>query len=405
MYIKLLRCILRFGKKKNMKTLIPILFSLVVFCSNAFADGMQFFHGTFEEALEIAKEEDKLIFVDAFTTWCGPCKKMSKNVFPQKEVGDFYNENFINMKMDMESQAGRKFESTYTVGSYPTFLFINGAGDIVLKDKGAKPVESFIKVGKAALSKHDSSEKFAKMYEEGDRSPKTVLKYIKSLNRNGENSLKVANDYLKKSTPMNEENLKILYEATTQADSRIFDKFLQNETKLSSLLGEEKIMNKAKFALENTIQKAIEYQTVALMDEVYEKANKSLGKDATAFNQKAEIIYQASTKNVEETIKSSKKYLKKSIAQNFDAQFELSQILFENFENEKQVLSFNESLICKCAKQTAKPEHLGFSAKILHLNGKKQEALDALSIAISTLEEQKQVSAPYHDLKRYIENN
>lgn len=394
-----------FGKKKIMKTLIPIFFSIFVFCSSSFAEGMQFFQGSFEEAKELAKEEDKLIFVDAYTTWCGPCKKMAKNVFPKKEVGAFYNENFINLKMDMESQAGRKFDSKYSVGSYPTFLFINGEGDIVLKDKGAKPVDSFIKVGKMALSKHDSSDKFAKMYEDGDRSPKTVLKYIKSLNRNGENSLKVANNYLKKSTPMNEENLKILYEATTQADSRIFDMFLKNESKLIALFGKDKIQNKAKFALENTIQKAIEYQTISLMDEVYEKAGKSLGRDASAFNLKAEVVYQASTKNIEEAIKSSKKYLKKSIAEDYDAQFELSQILYENFEKEQQVLSFNESLICKCAKKTAKPEHLGFSAKILHLNGKKQEALDAISIAISTLEEQKQISAPYHDLKRYIENN
>ena len=81
-----------------------LIFSLLVLflATSVQAGGIDFFHGTWEEALEKAKKEDKLIFVDAYTTWCGPCKRMSKQVFPQDAVGEFYNKNFVSMKIDME---------------------------------------------------------------------------------------------------------------------------------------------------------------------------------------------------------------------------------------------------------------------------------------------------------------
>lgn len=85
-------------------------------------EGIQFFHGTWAEALEKAKIEDKLLFVDAYAQWCGPCKVMAKNVFTQKKVGDFFNENFINLKMDMETTDGASFGHKYPVSAYPTLF-------------------------------------------------------------------------------------------------------------------------------------------------------------------------------------------------------------------------------------------------------------------------------------------
>ena len=58
------------------------------------ADGIAFRVLSFSEALKRAEVEDKLLFVDCFTTWCGPCKYMSETVFKQEKVGDFLNLNF-----------------------------------------------------------------------------------------------------------------------------------------------------------------------------------------------------------------------------------------------------------------------------------------------------------------------
>ena len=81
------------------------------------------------KALELAKSEKKLVFIDCYTSWCGPCKIMAKEVLPQKEVGDFLNELFVCVKYDMEEGEGPELAKKYKVDAYPTFLLLNADGD------------------------------------------------------------------------------------------------------------------------------------------------------------------------------------------------------------------------------------------------------------------------------------
>ena len=97
------------------------------------------------EALEKAKREGKALFVDCYTSWCGPCHMMSKRVFPQKTVGDFMNPSFISLKIDMEKGEGIELEKRWNVTSFPTFLVLNAQGEVVYTSIGAMPAEMFIK--------------------------------------------------------------------------------------------------------------------------------------------------------------------------------------------------------------------------------------------------------------------
>jgi len=115
--------------------------------------GINFFHGTLKEAKAKAKKENKLIFIDCFTTWCGPCKKMAKTTFVSKEVGDYYNKNFICMKIDMEAGEGTTVASSYAIEAYPTYLFLDHKGDVKHRDLGFIDANRFIEVGKTALGK------------------------------------------------------------------------------------------------------------------------------------------------------------------------------------------------------------------------------------------------------------
>jgi thioredoxin 1 len=112
------------------------------------ADGIDFLEGSWSKALSKAKTSGKLIFVDAYTTWCGPCKRMSANVFPNNSVGKLYNKNFINVKMDMERGDGPAFGRKYEINAYPSLLFIDGNGKLIKKVIGGQDVEGFLNLGK-----------------------------------------------------------------------------------------------------------------------------------------------------------------------------------------------------------------------------------------------------------------
>ncbi|MBC6426296.1 MAG: thioredoxin family protein [Ekhidna sp.] len=112
---------------------------------------MKFEKGSWEKVLKKARKQGKYIFVDCYTTWCGPCKLMDKKVFPDQKVGEFYNENFINFKIDMESPEGLAFGQYFFASVYPTFYYLDSQGNTVLKTAGYNAAEKFIATGEQAL--------------------------------------------------------------------------------------------------------------------------------------------------------------------------------------------------------------------------------------------------------------
>jgi len=118
-----------------------------------------FSHISYEEALAMAKKQNKLVFIDAYTPWCRPCAQMAMHVFTLNKVADFHNANFVNLKVDFYKERpdlSKKFE----VRGYPAFLYINGDGKLVHKAGGYSEVDKFIGYGKEALKKF-SGIKFA----------------------------------------------------------------------------------------------------------------------------------------------------------------------------------------------------------------------------------------------------
>jgi thioredoxin 1 len=111
--------------------------------------GIKFTEGKWAAILKRAKAEKKVIFLDAYTTWCGPCKLLQKNVFTKPEVGALFNQKFINVKIDMESGEGPKLAQKYPLEGYPTLFFIDADGKIVKQVIGYQNPETLVKIGKA----------------------------------------------------------------------------------------------------------------------------------------------------------------------------------------------------------------------------------------------------------------
>ena len=131
-----------------MKKIVLSLVGILVCATMGFAQGVKFETGTWSDMLAKAKAENKLIFVDVYTQWCGPCKNVAKNVFPQQKMGDVYNKQFINFQIDAESPAGKEFVKQYPVEAYPTFFYINAEGQVINRAVGGKDVDGFLQEAK-----------------------------------------------------------------------------------------------------------------------------------------------------------------------------------------------------------------------------------------------------------------
>ncbi len=141
---------------------------------------INFENGTFQEALEKAKQSNKLLFVDCYTSWCGPCKMLARDVFTNNEVADYFNANFVSLKVDCEKGEGPQLRERFGVSSYPTLLFIDGNGKVVNKILGASQAPAFLKKVKEGLDPENSLFAKEKKYEAGNRDRAFVLDLIKS---------------------------------------------------------------------------------------------------------------------------------------------------------------------------------------------------------------------------------
>lgn len=119
--------------------------------TNSTEGGILFEKGTWEEALEVAQKEDKLIFLDVYATWCGPCKQLKRKTFSNPDVGTFYNENFINVAVNGEEEDGLHLMEKYHLRGYPSLLIVNKNGEIMKQTNGYQNVRDFLDFGRSVV--------------------------------------------------------------------------------------------------------------------------------------------------------------------------------------------------------------------------------------------------------------
>ena len=383
-----------------------LLLVLIVNVSPSIAGGIEFFHGTWEEALAESKTQDKPIFVDAYTTWCGPCKRMAKTVFTDEAVGAFYNANFICMKIDMEKPEGRKFQQKYPVSAYPTLYYIDGNGETIYNTKGAKQVGQFIELGRTVLGKTDKSGEFAEKYEAGDRDPELIYNYVKALNKAGKPSLKISNDYLNSQDDLSSDfNLKFIYESTVEADSRIFDLMVKYKSEIEAKESREAVQKKIAAACKQTSKKALEFESKALHEEAKSKMKKHCSDLAETFASKADMNYFRATKNAKSFVKVCNNYAKKTVKNNAKELHHLTKDLKGSFAEDKNAMKLAEKLAKRAAENGRVYEYYYTYAEVLMMNGKKTNALSMANKSLELAEGQKNVERAIQTLIQEIEKS
>lgn len=170
-----------------MKKIVFILLTLfVVGATTAQDKGVKFETGTLAQALKKAKNNKKgpkMVFLDCYTSWCGPCKMMAKDVFTLPEVGDYFNSTFVNIKLDMEKGEGPELAKKYKVTGYPTFLILDGDGKEIARVVGGNYPEPFMKSVRYALDPTKQPAYLKAKYEE-NKTLESGLNYLETMKPN-----------------------------------------------------------------------------------------------------------------------------------------------------------------------------------------------------------------------------
>lgn len=164
-----------------MKRLTTTLFALII-ALGAMAQGVAFEPEgtTLEQASAKAKAENKLIFLDCYTQWCGPCKKMTRDVFPQEKVGAYMNPKFVSIKIDMDGTYGAPLAKKLQIQAYPTFVIFNADAQEISRFLGYHAADDFIKVVEEK-STDNASTALEQRWKAGDRDPQFLMEYLQTL--------------------------------------------------------------------------------------------------------------------------------------------------------------------------------------------------------------------------------
>lgn len=191
-----------------------ILFFFSIISTLFFSQGIHFQESSFSDVLAKAKKENKLVFLDAYASWCGPCKMLERNVFSQKEVGDYYNLHFVNSHFDMEKGEGVALAKKYRVTSYPTLLFLDGDGVVVNKSLGYLNPAQFLDLGKMVMDPEQKIENKINKFNQGETQPEFLMDLIKNTYNNDYNfAKKVSERYFanKKPTELTKDDVGLLF--------------------------------------------------------------------------------------------------------------------------------------------------------------------------------------------------
>lgn len=244
---------------KNKVTILGInIFFVCMSLAQAQSGGIRFEKTKWQQVLEKAKKEKKIIFLDCYTSWCGPCKWMEKNVYNNDTVADFYNSSFICMKIDMEKDEGFDLAKKYNITSYPTMLYLNAAGEVLHRTCGSAKAKDFIENGRNALDPQTQLVTFRNQFNRDATDSKNAFQYFELLENACLENDSIVEKYLlaqKDSNLTLPYNWKIIYKYSNYT-SRAF-KFLEtNKLLFCQLYGIDSVETKIDLIYTNELRQA-----------------------------------------------------------------------------------------------------------------------------------------------------
>lgn len=265
----------------------------------AWGQGINFQHGTWAEAKALAAKENKFIFVDAYAEWCGPCKWLSAEIFPQEPVGEFFNKNYISFKIDAEKGEGVDFAKEFGIAAYPTLFYFNPKGELVHRTVGALDADKLVAAGGDALDPEKQLYTLKKRYEGGERGTDFLLNCAKAFFSGAETEMGgiASEEYFKllpKDKWISADNFDLILNSPAEPDSEMFKYVLENRKAWETALGDDKdkVGQYVDYVLLMPIYQAMFSQDKKVFEEAKAVINKTVsGDDAKRLNAKADYYF------------------------------------------------------------------------------------------------------------------
>lgn len=369
-----------------MRSLLFFITTLLLTAALPAQEGIEFTKGNWKDILAKAGAEDKLIFMDAYATWCGPCKMMDKNVFTEASVGKFYNENFINAQIDMEAGEGIELALIYEVRAYPTLLFINGEGELIHRAVGYHDPAQFASLGETALDPSRRLSGMAERYAKGERDPEFLHNYaLASMSAMSPDAEEIMLAYLEsKEDWKDEETLQLIFESAESADSKLFDFIIENQADFEGLYGEPNVAAKKHRMIINSLDPSVsQEETMARVEMLYQKA---FPEDAPAMMSNFRMNYYRMLGQMDKFAEEAVAYYSK---QDVDNSAELNNIAWAFFENVDDPKMLEKAI--EWAEKSVKLEDAYYNndtlASLYYKSGNKKKAKKAAEHAIELAKE------------------
>ncbi|ALR30934.1 disulfide isomerase [Chryseobacterium sp. IHB B 17019] len=275
----------------------------------------------FKDLIAKAKKENKIVFIDAYTSWCGPCKMMEKNIFTKKSVGDYYNSNFVNARFDMEKGEGREIAAKYGVRSYPTYLFLNGDGELVSQNFGYMEESLFISMAQDINSPNNKKGSLKERFANGEKDPEFLINIMKLNSSSDFNFAKNASERYfenkKKTEEFSKDDVGLLLYFLKSTEDKNYKTFAERKTEIIKFLPEQtykEFDNQLKLA--KVVEQSIDQQNKKINDEYFMKiAEPLVGKhDAEVKLNQTKLSYYEQNANFPEYEKAALAYYKNSEA-------------------------------------------------------------------------------------------
>ncbi len=376
--------------KKNLLNIHALAAMFVLFCGNIVFAQIKFEHSTFAEIKAKAKAQHKLIFMDAYTSWCGPCKWMAANIFTNDTVARYYNATYVNAKIDMEVGEGKDIAKQYNINVYPSLLFIDENGELLHRAAGSRKAIDFIDLGKDAQIPEKQFATVEKKYKNGQRDAQFMITYLNQLANVALPIEEPLTEYLrtqKEQDLSNRTNWNIIYNFLNDAHSKEFAYLLNNSDVFTSKYTADSVNDKIFEVYSNACNRSIYSRKADSAD--YLPLKEEIKK--MNFARKEELLlstdmnYYQRKKDYENFAKVAAPYIDKYKSNDEGM---LNNIAYEFYMNvkDKTMLAKAEQWAKKCYELNPHPEFsMDSYACLLSVNDKKQEAVKLEKQAIELI--------------------